>query len=302
MALPAYFAGNLTLGGLMQLASAFSRVTNTLSWFIFRYRDLAEFAAVAERLDQLINATTSEHSSPGAVQDIHYSKSNKEGLWSRNLSLTTPQGRRLEPVPDFCLSAGETIWIKGASGVGKSTLLSALSGLWTYGSGELHVPEGHFMALPQVSRVFPEGLVHAATYPENPSTIDRQIVIDAFQKVGLTHRIAALDRDDEVSTVGLSGGERQRLALMRALVNRPDILVLDEATSSLDAESEAAVLKLLREELPRSMIICAAHRPPDALGSFKVLSLRASDEEGCQKRSQSNRNEDANSSLSGADV
>ncbi|MBO0343961.1 ABC transporter ATP-binding protein/permease [Roseibium sp. CAU 1637] len=276
LALPAYFAGSVTLGGLMQLASAFSQVTTSLSWFIFSYRDLAEFAAVAERLDLLIKATQAPWSSPDAVCDIERPRLPNGPLQLYGLALTTPQGKALAPVPDLKLNPGETVWVKGASGVGKSTLLSAISGLWPYGAGTVSLPEVKLLALPQVPRVFPEGLAHAATYPQDPGAVGKADIENALQKVGLSHRVAALNQSDEEGYAGLSVGERQRLALARVLLNRPDILILDEATSALDARSEAELLTLLRCELPDAMIICAAHRPPEALGSFKVLELGGS--------------------------
>ncbi|MEO9530769.1 SbmA/BacA-like family transporter [Roseibium sp.] len=273
LALPAFFMGNLTLGGLMQLAGAFSRVATTLSWFIFSYRDLAEFAAVAERLDLLLQATRDPSPVPQAPRAIKRSRSDDGRLRISNLTLATPQGAGLAPVPDLEARPGETVWVKGRSGIGKSTLLTALSGVWPYGQGEIRIPGGKLLALPQVPRVFPDGLAQSLTYPDDPNAFDRSLIEGALVKVGLSHRLDALDKPGEESFAGLSIGERQRLALARVLFARPDVLILDEATSALDGNSEAEVLTLLRRECPEAIIICAAHRPPDALGTFKVLSL-----------------------------
>tara|TARA_E500000318_G_scaffold109098_1_gene121343 strand:+ start:12314 stop:14089 length:1776 start_codon:yes stop_codon:yes gene_type:complete len=277
-ALPAYFAGSVTLGGLMQLASAFSRVTNTLSWFIFSYRDLAEFAAVSERLDLLLKAARSPSPMPGAPRKVEYNRGHDEALSVRGVQLTTPLGLALSPVPDLSLQPGEALWVQGPSGVGKSTFLSALSGLWPYGGGEIILPHGTLLALPQTSRVFPEGLAHSAAYPHDPDKIGRPAIEAALVKVGLGHRLDALDRPDEESYAGLSAGERQRLALARVLITHPDILFLDEATSALDSKSEAEMFSLIRKECPNTMIVCAAHRPPNALGTFKTLTLGTSTE------------------------
>lgn len=69
-ALPAYLAGAMTLGGLMQIRSAFMNVVTTLSWFIFSYRDLADLVATTERLDGLFQASKAPLPSPGAPRDI----------------------------------------------------------------------------------------------------------------------------------------------------------------------------------------------------------------------------------------
>lgn len=272
LALPAYFAGSVTLGGLMQLASAFSRVVTSLSWFIFSYRDLAEFAAVSERLDTLLKAA-SDPVSTEAKCDVKRTTSADGCLRLKGLALTTPQGLALSPVPDTELKQGEALWVCGPSGAGKSTFLSALSGLWPFGSGHLEVPDHKVLALPQVPRVFPEGFEQAACYPLSPAEVGRDAIVEALGKVGLGHRLYALEHSDEEGYAGLSVGERQRLALVRVLLLRPDFLILDEATSALDAESEAEVLALIRRELPACTIVCAAHRPPTALGDFKTLSL-----------------------------
>ncbi|TYC51305.1 ABC transporter ATP-binding protein/permease [Rhodobacterales bacterium] len=273
LALPAFFAGAITLGGLMQLASAFSRVTSTMSWFIFSYRDLAEFAAVSERLDLLLKASTAHPPTPDVPREVRHGKSGTKGLRISGLTLTTPQGKSLAPVPDVQLSPGEALWVEGPSGIGKSTFLSALSGLWPYGKGQIDLPETTLLALPQVPRVFPEGLSHAATYPLDPASVGRDAVEAALTRVGLHHRLSALDLPEAEGYAGLSVGERQRLALARVLVARPGLLVLDEATSALDAESEATLLALLRRELPEAIIVCAAHRAPAGLGTFKTISL-----------------------------
>ncbi len=280
LALPAFFAGSLTLGGLMQLASAFSRVTTTLSWFIFSYRDLAEFAAVSERLDLLLKAAKAPEPIPGVARNITRRKSSDDALRVKGLALTTPQGKKLTPVPDFALAKGQRLWVKGRSGGGKSTFLAAVSGLWPYGEGEIETPAGQLLALPQSPRVFPEGLSHAAVYPCAPEEVGRAAIEEALRAVGLEHRIGALDLAGSEGFAGLSIGERQRLALARVLIIRPQILVLDEATSALDAAGEEGLLGLLRRELPQASIICAAHRPPTPLAPFTTLSLDPASQAG----------------------
>ena len=141
LALPAYFGGAVTLGGLMQLASAFSNVATTLSWFIFSYRRLAGFVAVSERLDGLFAAAGNPAPLPDAPSTLERRTATDGILRARGVQLYTPQGRALEGVPDFTLSPGETLWLSGASGRGKSTFLSALRGVWPFGTGVLELPD-----------------------------------------------------------------------------------------------------------------------------------------------------------------
>lgn len=271
LALPAYFGGAVTLGGLMQLASAFSNVANALSWFIFSYRQLAGFVAVAERLDGLFAAAGNPVPVPGTPRALDRRTATDGILRAEGVQLFTPHGRALEPVPDFTLSPGETLWLSGASGRGKSTLLSALRGVWPYGRGTLALPELPLLALPQVPVSFAEGILPTLTYPHDPAGYDRATLEALLMRVGLGHRLPA--PDGPAALQGLSIGERQRLSLARALLLRPEWLILDEATSALDAAAEAALLALLREQLPGCAILCVAHRAPVGLGAYRQVAL-----------------------------
>lgn len=270
-ALPAYFGGALTLGGLMQTASAFSNVTTTLSWFIFQYRRMAQFVAVSERLDGLFAAARDPLPAPSAPRALMRVPEGR--IAAEGLTLYTPQGRALAPVPDFTLTPGERVWVSGASGQGKTTFLSALTGVWPYGQGRLILPPEGMMALPQVPLPFTEGVMATLTYPQDPAGFEPATLEGALVRVGLAHRIPAPEGDGPAALQGLSIGERQRLALARVLLLRPRWLLLDEATSALDPAAEAELLALLRRELPDTAILCVAHRPPEGLRPWRRLHL-----------------------------
>ena len=261
-ALPMYFAGAVTLGGLMQLASAFSNVTTTLSWFIFQYRRLAEFVAVCERLDGLTKAAGSPAPLPGAPQEISRRQAVDGGLRLAALRLATPDGRWLEALPDLQIEAGQTVLITGASGQGKTTLLSAFAGIWPWGQGRIEHPGGMSVFLPAGAPVMGEDLISAACHPSDPATIGERRITEVLSRLGLGHRLA---RPSGASLAGLSMGERQRLGLARAVLNDPEWLLMDEATAALDANAEAALLSWLRSELPNAMILMVAHRIPVGL-------------------------------------
>ena len=169
---PAYFAGAVTLGGMMQLASAFSNVTTTLSWVVFSYRDLAEFAAVTERLDGLLRATRNPAPMPDTPRAIVHGEGG-DALVVAGLTLYTPQGRRLMEEVDITLAPRERTWISAPSGHGKSTLLAAISGLWPYGEGRVTRPAGEMILLPQAGYLSPEGLAVSLTYPRPPEAFDQ---------------------------------------------------------------------------------------------------------------------------------
>lgn len=270
LALPAYLAGRVSFGGLMQIGSAFQNVVTTLSWFVFSYRDLTELAAAASRLSHFMRAAEGA-TAPVAGPALHQAGDTRLRL--RDLVLATPSGRRLAPMPDLMLEAGGSYWLAAPSGHGKSTLAKAIAGLWTYGEGRIERPEGRILVLPQ-QPYLPLGDLRATlAYPQSPEAIDDERLREALTKVGLE---ALWSLDAEAWTDmrrGLSGGERQRFALARALLQEPDWLVLDEATSALDERAEAQVLAALRQALPASALILIAHRAPQGLGSVRMIEL-----------------------------
>ena len=268
LALPIYFAGAVTLGGLMQIASAFSNVVTELSWFIFKYRDLAGFVAVCERLDGLLAQSRTPAPAGGALQAIERHASPCDALRTRGLRLATPQGRWLDPLPDTQIHPGQTILVEGASGTGKTTFLSALTGLWNWGQGRIEEPGGRTLVLPAGAPVMDEDILAAASYPEHPDIHGLPRILAVLDRVGLGHRVGS-----KCGTCGLSMGERQRLGLARAVLNRPDWLILDEATAALDCEAEADLLRWLRRELPAAAIIIVAHRPPPAIEPDHILAI-----------------------------
>ena len=276
LALPAYFGGAVSLGGLMQTAGAFSNVTTTLSYFVFYYAKIARFVAVSERLEGLFLATGAPEPAPEAPRNLLRLSGGGLQMRLTDVQLHTPQGRALDPVPDAVIASGQRIWIRGASGRGKTTLLAALRGVWPYGTGRIILPDAPLMALPQVPVAFADGLLATLTYPQDPATHDRAALEDLLRKVGLEARIGT--PEGPAALQGLSMGERQRLALARALLLRPEWLLLDEATSALDPASEARLLALLRRELPQATILCVAHRPPVGLDPDGEIALGPQDE------------------------
>ncbi|MBK0329234.1 ABC transporter ATP-binding protein/permease [Rhodobacteraceae bacterium F11138] len=272
-ALPAYFAKAVTFGGLMQLASAFSSVATTLSWFIFNYRDLAEIAAVAQRLDDLFANTADPEPMPGVPRAIRRKQSTDAGMSVAGLRLHTPDGTALTPVPDIRIEAGERIWVSGPSGAGKTTLLSALTGLWPYGEGSIDGPRDGLVALPQVPRVFNESLAAAICYPSDPAEVSDARLHEVLNLVGLPHCRDRLGLEGSEAVQGLSMGERQRLAIARLLIHKPSFALLDEATSALDLQAETELFALLKKELPNTTLLCVAHRPPKALAPYRTWAI-----------------------------
>lgn len=275
LSLPAYLARQVTLGGLMQLASAFSRVTTTLSWFIFSYRDLASFVAVSDRLGGLLDSLADPVRMPGVPSEIQRDCSGGGRLEIAGLNLFTPEGRSIVSIGKLQIEAGERVWLCGASGVGKTTLLRALAGVWPYGTGSICMPAEPVFFASQKPYLFGDGLASALMYPGTIDDVDPGKLTSLLQHVGLQHRCAALEQGGAASLEGLSEGEKQRLVFARILLANPKWLVLDEPTSAMGGEAENQLFGMLRTALPGTAIICVAHHLPRALQPFRTVDLGA---------------------------
>ena len=271
LALPAFLAGKVTFGGLMQIGSAFQNVVTTLSWFIFSYRDLAELAAAARRLDAFLAASRQA----AAMPEGYERSQGGEALRLSDLTLCTPAGRPILHLDELVLRRGEPVWLKAPSGSGKTTLIRALAGAWPTGRGRIGLPAGTLAVLPQQAYLPLGPVAAAAVYPADPHDHEPAAIAAALRVMGLARLADADGLASDVAAAGLSGGERQRLALARLLFARPDWAILDEATSALDAQAEEAVLAALAQALPATTFILVAHRRPQGLGQLREIDLMA---------------------------
>ncbi|MDR3324293.1 MAG: ABC transporter ATP-binding protein/permease [Zoogloeaceae bacterium] len=262
---PRYFAGEITLGAVQQLTLTFARVRGALSWFIHSYKDLALLRSVFRRLLEF-EAAIAEHSTEHSAEHsaasggISLTRASQPGCLSiRGLHLCQPNGEPLVQIDALKINAGERWLIRGHSGVGKSTLLRALAGLWPHGTGEISMPAEREMFLPQQSYL-PVGSLRACLcYPSDEQWFGIGECLEVLRAVRLEFLADALDAHDNWGN-RLSPGEQQRLAFARVLLHKPAWLFLDEASSSLDPANEAAMYRLLLERLPETCIVSVAHR------------------------------------------
>lgn len=281
VAAPAYFAGRLPLGGLIQTSSAFGQVQGSLSWFVDNYGKLTEWRATVQRLSGFTQAVAKAHATtagPVAAQG-------KAGqLEIQNLTLSLPDGRALLTDAELRVAAGEAVLINGPSGSGKSTLFRAMAGIWPFGSGKVALPEGaRMLFLPQRPYLPLGSLKRTICYPQNEADFSDAEVVSALEDAGLGHLAPRLQ---DVDSWGqrLSGGEQQRLSFARAFLQRPDWLFLDEATASLDPVAEHELHEKLHHALPNVTLISIAHRP--AVEQFHARVLTVEDGRLVEKSTQ----------------
>jgi len=255
VAAPRYFAGEIPLGGLTQTASAFGNVQASLSWFVSRYPDLAQWYAITERLATFHRAVVAARAA--ASQDFIRSEAPDGTVRLDDVTLALPDGTKLLEHANLVLQPGHSVVITGRSGSGKSTLFRAFAGIWPFGHGRVQVPANAFF-LPQRPYIPLGTLRHVVTYPHPHDAYDRDQIAQALKDAGLPELVDHLDQDENWP-VRLSGGEQQRVAMARALLARPDWIFLDEATASLDPEAENELYRVLRQRLPDATLVSIAH-------------------------------------------
>jgi putative ATP-binding cassette transporter len=258
VAAPRFFSGAIPLGGLMQTASAFGQVQDALSWFVSAYVQLAQWKATVDRLTSFRAAT--ERARVGSRGQGIEVEAAADALAARNVELRLPDGKPLIAPFDATVHPGETVLVTGPSGSGKSTLFRAIAGIWPFGSGRLAKPAARVLFLPQKPYLTIGTLREQLSYPAAPEVFDEAAYRAVMDDCGLSRFAGRLDEQQHWAQV-LSPGEQQRIAFARALLHRPQWLFLDEATSSLDEESEARLYRLLKEKLPGLAVVSIGHRP-----------------------------------------
>ena len=251
---PRFFAGQVKIGDMHQTVQAFNRLQRALSFFRNSYKDFTAYQARLERLDGFFQSMQNH---------LPYRQPQHEAenciLQADKLTLHRNNGDILLSDVSFRAQSGDSILIRGPSGCGKTSLLRALAGLWPFGSsGHMAGPaREHILFVPQRPYTPQGSLRRAICYP-NIRPDEHQLTA-ALAACRLGYLKEMLDTEDDWQHK-LSPGELQRIAFVRILITRPRLVLLDEATAALDEETEAALYRLIRQELPDSIIVSIGHR------------------------------------------
>ena len=263
--LPMYLAKTMTFGDMMQTRTSFARVQDSFGWFTDSYRRLIEWAAVVERLSgfqtalEQVEQEGRSPARPASAPALTLNNHRQSGiLVLQNLTVHTQTGSPLLTDINLEAHAPEWVLLEGRSGIGKSTLLRALAGLWPYYQGSFAL-DGSLLFLPQRPYLPADTLRHTVSYPR-PACQDDRLIQTTLEQVGLGRLKNHLDEPYEWHGI-LSGGEQQRLSLARALLHKPQILFLDEATNQLDDESALMLMQTLKQHLPDTLVIGISHQP-----------------------------------------
>lgn len=270
VASPRYFAGYMQLGGLMQTASAFGHVQGALSYIVDAYTSIAMWKAVVERLKGFrVSLDESEVLAAPPEGLVH--EKGAESISATRLTVRLPDGKELIRHMSLNISKGDALLITGASGKGKSTLLRALAGLWPYLEGKLVLPdESRMMFIPQ-KPYLPLGTLRQALYYPAMMQWNDSHVKEVLKQCRLEHLESRLDEVAQWSNI-LSLGEQQRVAFARILLDKPEFLFLDESTSALDEDTEKALYKLIKDQLPEVALVSVGHR--ESLKPFHAIEKK----------------------------
>src|ERR1700755_1507875 len=275
---PKFLDGSMTLGQVMQAASAFTIVQSAFGWLVDNYPRLADWNACARRIASLMMSLDGLERAEQADGLGRIQRGETEGeamLTLSDLKVSLDDGTAVVDETEVVVGPGERLLVAGESGSGKSTLVRAIAGLWPWGGGSVtSQPDRRLFMLPQKPYVPSGTLRRAVAYPGSADSWSDKEIADALDKVGLDHLKDKIE-DDAPWDQTLSGGEKQRLAFARLLLHNPDIVVLDEATSALDDKSQDKMMKMVTKELPKATIVSVALRAEvEAFHSGKITLER----------------------------
>lgn len=273
VALPNYFAKVFKLGGLVQSLNAFGKVQDSLSFIVNAYTQIAQWQAIAQRLTTFVNHMSEAEANAALQNKLLVETQAANQIDVQGVTLYTPRHTVLLRDIHQTFKPGHAYLIKGDSGIGKSTFVRAMAGIWPYASGKIIFPkQAKVMYLPQQPFMPVGTFEEAVLFPDHHKPELHARIETVMERCNLA---AFIPRLNEVMPWAeqLSPGEQQRVAFARVLLHSPDWVFLDESTSMLDAQNEALMYGLIKQYLPDCTIISVGHRESLAAYHDQIVNM-----------------------------
>lgn len=253
VASPAYFSGNLTFGGMLMAAGAFTQVQASLRWFVDNTGPIADWRATLLRVGAFRLALLQMDTVGIGEERIKLSTVEPGKLLLDDLQVLSPAGRIILSESHVEVAAGERVLVVGGVREGKTSLFRAAAGLWPWGSGRIELPTTTMFLAKRP--YIPEGsLREVLAYPSRPETFSDTEYQAALSRLGLTYLFESLDLRSRWDR-DLTDPERQGIAFGRLLLHRPACVVADTAIETLPAPMRAAVLDVFDQELAGAALL-----------------------------------------------
>ena len=277
------FSGELTIGALVAFNMLAGRVSGPLVQLVTMVHEYQEVALAVKMLGEVMNQKPEKDGNRDGLRPDLIGKIEFENVSFRYGAEGAPA---LDDV-SFSIAPGLVFGIVGRSGSGKTTLTRLISGMYPVQQGLLRIDgyDSRELELEHLRRnlgiVLQDSFLFKGTVRENIACVKRDAtfaeIVRAAQLAGADEFIERLPRgfDTMIEENGsnLSGGQKQRLAIARALITDPRILILDEATSSLDSESEMIIRRNLRRIAEGRTVIIVSHRLSMLADAHEILVI-----------------------------
>ncbi|MCI4678419.1 ABC transporter ATP-binding protein/permease [Rhodoblastus acidophilus] len=255
VASPAYFAGNLTFGGLLMAVGAFDQVQQSLRWFVDNVGVIADWRATLLRVAAFRRALGAMDRIGGGGPRIELTVSPDNRLLLDDLTVMSRSGGITFDEAHVEIAAGEHVLIVGAPGVGKTSLFRAMAGLWTWGSGRIALPsDDRIMFMPKRPYIPDGSLREILAYPAQTEIFAAEQFDAALTRMGLSHLVGRLDESGRWDQ-NLTDAEQQSVAFARVLLHKPLWVIVDSAIDSLSLVSRKALFDIFSEELSASTLV-----------------------------------------------
>jgi len=255
VAAPGYFAGDMSLGGLMLAVGAFNQVQSALRWFVDNFSTIADWRATLLRVASFRLALVEMDKLGGETGRIELVPTADDRLVFDQIGIASPTGCTRLSEKLVMINPAERVLIIGKRRGGKTSFFSAIAGLWPWGCGRILLPPAQTMMFISQQDYIPPGTLRGAlAYPSQPSQFTNQEYVAALNRMELAHLSPDLDRGARWERE-LTREEQDKLAFARLLLHKPRWIMLDEAIDHLDDEARGLVLDIFGQELADAAIV-----------------------------------------------